>query len=239
MDGESGQGRREYVGTCKEWVMNVYGEIEYRMATLDFNEDLFDLQDLLDLILRRDDNLVSPGLFCSLPDSEAFTRVKARMDALTPEEYRNGAVDIAEGEVVNGYELYPEFSRRIPLNIHFALFERLARRYFLDPPEIDMTLQEFLEAYRSTACSDWAKMDDRGSSFGGFWDYPEGSPERENAMNLTFDSNARKLFKLPFPKGFLIKTIEMGCEYRMESVRFSNFLGVWFQRKILQMKLGE
>jgi hypothetical protein len=137
-------------------------------------------------------------------------------------------LSMTETEVVNGYAL---FKCKEPVMFQYHFNENV--KYWKET-EQPMSLDEFLQLYNDTACTDWNKKDAHGESFGGFWKYPEGSPEKEKAYDLTRDANGRALWRLPFPKRFLIKSIDIGCETRMESVRYSNFLGVWMERKMVQ-----
>ena len=78
-------------------------------------------------------------------------------------------------------------------------------------------------------------MDDQGESYAGFWrsDDPD---TRANASQLSFDHNTLKLWELPFHTAFLSKTVAIGCSYREECVKYSNFLGYWVQQKTQQLK---
>lgn len=74
-----------------------------------------------------------------------------------------------------------------------------------------MTEEEFKKQYEETACIDWAKMDRFGNSYGGFWNYPDNTPEKDkdNAWNLTYHDNMIGLFELPYPKKFVLATIKI------------------------------
>lgn len=131
-------------------------------------------------------------------------------------------------EVVNGYKLYKIDSNFMKRQDYTKLVEmwKSNKQY---------TYDEFTDIYDDTACSDWAKMDAHGGSFGGFWDYPEGTKEKENAWSLTREANGLALWNLPYPKEVVLKTIEFGCNSRMESVRYSNFMCEWLKRKMVQL----
>ena len=98
-----------------------------------------------------------------------------------------------------------------------------------------MSDEEFIA--RSDCCSDWYKQDRHGNCFGGFWEYPEGSYQHENARQLSYDDNMKGLLELPYPREFILETIHIGCNNRQESVRYSNFLCEWMERKIKQLGL--
>lgn len=203
-------------------------EINEKLAVLSTITDDKVLDELIDLIDKRehikDPTFRFPRYMCA--DEQ---RVTARRLEIEPFWFRQSLV-MDDSEEVNGYDLYDTDE---PI-MHYGEFQSLLATF--QAPEEPMTLEEFMTAYRDEACSDWCKMSDKGESYGGFWEYPEGSMERENAYELSQDYNGRKLYGLPFPKRFLFETIKIGCDNRMESVRYSNFLGVWMTRKLAQLE---
>jgi len=139
------------------------------------------------------------------------------------------AVVINNKEKVNGYLLYGTNS----------LMEEDAYKFLCkiwnDENNNLEDKDKFMEKYDKNACTEWGKMDETGGSFGGFWDYPEGTYERENASQLTKEKNGEALYKLPYPKKFILHTVDIGCSNRTESVRYSNFLCEWMKRKMTIM----
>ena len=99
------------------------------------------------------------------------------------------------------------------------------------------TFEEFYKIYSETACAIWYKIDRHGETFGGFWKYPEGSKERENAFELSREDNGKGLYELPYPKEVILETIIMGCGNSRECVRYSNFICEWVKRKIVRINL--
>lgn len=83
--------------------------------------------------------------------------------------------------------------------------------------------EEFLNKYENTACTDWAKMDEHGNDFAGYWKYPDGSNEKENAWRLTYEANCKELYKLVTERNFfpncIFLIIEHLCNFRCESVK--------------------
>ena len=138
---------------------------------------------------------------------------------------------MSDDDEINGYKLYTiENGSPIMRKEEFNEFVEIwstSKEY---------TFEEFYEEYDNTACSDWSKQDRYGECYGGFWKYPDGSPEKENAYDLSREDNGKGLWELPYPKRFVLKTIEMGCGNRMESVRYSNFLCEWMKRKLEQVE---
>jgi len=63
----------------------------------------------------------------------------------------------------------------------------------------------------------------------GYWLYPKGTPEKQNASNLTRTANGTALWNLPYSKEVVLKIIELGCGNRMEYVSYSNFLCEWLK----------
>ena len=126
-------------------------------------------------------------------------------------------------EEINGYKLYDTDS----YIMDFELFEKLRQLLKSNEP---MLKEEFETKFENIACSDWCKMDRYGECYGGFWKYPEDTEERKDAYNLSRKDNYNGLWLLPYPKKMILKTIEIGCKNRMESVRYSNFLCEWVTR---------
>jgi hypothetical protein len=177
--------------------------------------------------------------------------VDARIDKLTPAWFKE-KVEMRLEDVVNGYKLdndgsnpveYPEYLRLCKIwdgvRVEQVVEERTDTHYaikawveYAEPME-ELTKEEFIALYVDTACTDWNKQDEHGESFGGFWDFPEGTYEKTNAFELTGRKNGEMLWALPFPKRFLVETINIGCKTRDESVAFSNMLGVWVTKKRL------
>lgn len=136
---------------------------------------------------------------------------------------------MSEDEVINGYALYNVKEKSI---MNRYVYEELITLWKTNKI---YAKDEFTDVYDNLACSDWAKQDEHGNSFGGYWNYPNGSFEKLNAWNLTRNANGVALWKLPYPKEVVLKTIALGCNNRMECVRYSNFLCEWLKRKLEQM----
>jgi len=138
-------------------------------------------------------------------------------------------VKMNKTDKVNGYKLYDTCEQNI--------FEE---DYFLQYKEIwmentPMTMEEFIGQFEG--CTEWSKQNRHGDSYTGFWEYPEGSYERENAWSLTQEDNLQGLYELPYPKKFILETVQIGCQNRLECVRYSNFLCEWFKRKLDLLEL--
>ena len=132
---------------------------------------------------------------------------------------------ILSTENVNGCDLYNS-KHNIMCFSEFLKFKNL----FLDTTVLDF--EEFYQEFDKIACTEWAKMNTTGDEFFvGFW-----QTDKDNAWNLTRRNNASALFNLPYSKKLLLETVIFGCCNRMESVRYSNFLCVWIERKIELMK---
>ncbi len=85
-----------------------------------------------------------------------------------------------------------------------------------------MDKDAFLEYYGTQACDNWRDMNTNG----------ELLFHPPHTIGRTFQKNGEALYALPFPKRFLLATIEIGCRNGRESVRYSNFLGVWMTRRM-------
>lgn len=127
-------------------------------------------------------------------------------------------------EEINGYQLKTdEFS------VYYDVY--LEWKGIWDDNE-EMTYDIFKSKFENIACSDWAKMDKHGVCYGGYWKYPEGSEERENAWELSYNENCRALYDLPYPKNFILHTVKVGCNNRLESVPYTNLLCEYMKRQI-------
>lgn len=136
----------------------------------------------------------------------------------------NNMIIINMQQNVNGYKLYNINNNIMPIDMfleHIDLWQNNEQ----------MTKEEFEKEFYDTICTDWYKMDRNGNSFGGFWSYPDDSPEKDDAWNLTGHDNMNAMFDLPYPKKFVLATIKMGCGNRMECVRYSNMICEWYKQK--------
>jgi len=177
----------------------------------------------MNLMVALDTNFIG---FKTIPFSREIDKVVDRINQLTDSKYLVPII-MSEGEVVNGYKLFE-------LNKNYVSFD-IYQLYLEEWNTPDMTEEEFMKLYDETACTEWSKMDEHGDSYGGFWKFPKGTYENDNAWRLTRENNGECLWKLPYPKKFILHTIDIGCSNRHESVRFSNFICEWMKRKINQM----
>lgn len=158
--------------------------------------------------------------------SDVLSFLASRINLLNPNFALNPK--ISHDEIVNGYNLY-DCSVSIYCYSDFIEYEKL----FNDNSNENTSFEDFYEKFDDIACTEWSKMNTTGDDwYVGFWKAEEGSEENKNAWYLTRRQNARALFDLPYSKTFLLKTVSNGCANRMESVRYSNFLCVWFERKL-------
>ena len=129
-----------------------------------------------------------------------------------------------ESEVVNGYALYD-------IDIEIMDYEQFLDMY--NRRTIGVTDEQFMEWLDDNCCSDWAKQDKNGECYGGYWKFPDGSYEKENAYDLSRHHNLSALCTLPYPRELIKDTVKIGCGNRMESVRYSNCLCEWVKRKAI------
>lgn len=138
--------------------------------------------------------------------------------------FYDNMINFSEQQNVNGYKLY-DVSRNI------MCIDMFLHHVDLWQNSEQMTKEEFEKEFYDTICTEWYKMDRNGNSFGGFWSFPEDSPEKNDAWNLTVQDNMNAMFDLPYPKKFVLVTIKMGCNNRMECVRYSNMICEWYKQK--------
>lgn len=112
----------------------------------------------------------------------------------------------------------------------FDSFEALVREQCTSTPISREKVKENLD---TNLCSDWSKMDRKGVPYGGFWEYPEGTPERENAFVLSHQDNVEALLEMPFPYRLIYYVSAIhGCNNRMESPRYTFFFCYWVDQTI-------
>lgn len=138
----------------------------------------------------------------------------------------NIKINFNDDDEINGYKIGSIHNNfKIPINTFYE-FEEIWN------DNNEMSYENFEKEFNNIACSEWRKMDIYGEYYTKYWKYPENSYERENAGHLTSEENCKALFKLPYPKKFILYTVEFGCSTMLESVPFSNFMCEWMKRKI-------
>jgi hypothetical protein len=81
-------------------------------------------------------------------------------------------------------------------------------------------------------CGEWRYLAPSGERFQGYWQYPEGSEEREDAGYLTMEENLAALEQLPYPFTLIQWSIGVGCNLGGECVAFSRQVCQWFDEMI-------
>lgn len=155
--------------------------------------------------------------------------VEARIEELLPAAFLKSVEPPIEPEIL-GYTL-PEWATR------FAMGHSLYRQFHEAwHREDQLSREELLEWLEDNCCSDWSRMDVQGESYGGFWRYPEDSPEYANAGDLSRATNLQALCSLPYPARAIMLAVDVGCGNRQESVPYTVLCCEWFQRKLAQMQ---
>lgn len=157
------------------------------------------------------------------PDEDILF-ISDRIDLLTKSDY-DPKITFDRDEV-NGYKLNKSFT------VGYDIF--IEWKKIWDDKE-EMTYEKFKDEFNGTACSDWAKMDKYGECYGGYWKYPDDSYEKENAWELSHEENCKALFDLPYPKRFILYTIDIGCSNRQESVPYTNLLCEYMVQQTLRL----
>lgn len=233
-------------------IFNRRDEIVIFLENLENITDLEQLENMSDLIVRFERMYTisngGPVFMYPVPISTNYERVCERIHNLTL-DYSCHIVHIDKKHIINGYELHDYYCESNPVS--YSYFLKLCKIWknlmeYEDgkwieksEPLKELTKEEFFKLFNSTACSDWGKQDEYGECFGGFWKYPDNSHEKEHAYKLSIDKNKRLLWKLPYPKRFLIETINIGCSNRYESVKYSNYLGYWMEEKMKFMNVDQ
>lgn len=187
---------------------------------IEFLEALYDkIYDYSEMVRRRKGiNNLFP-----IPIELAADRVLRRIHALTPSWYRT-SVDTSDDEIVNGYALTNSSKFN---EVSFNTYKKLCKVWDEDD---QLTYTEFVDEFKTFACSEWCKMDPLGVEYSEFW-HSEDPDILKCASHLTRQRNMEMVWKLPFPKRFIFAAIEIGCSRNQESVRDCNHFGVWFERK--------
>jgi hypothetical protein len=221
-------------------IITSYPNIDYihkSLHELDGNNDQDELSKLKDEIYdlqihyaRKAGQTTSYGLGIRIYQND-LKLVNDRIKQLSKSKYYDSNVKMSENEKVNEYDL-----KNVSTNfLQEDAFNSLWKLFKIN--DFNMTWETFYDKFDDIACSDWSKQDRHGTCYGGFWKYPEESYEYENAYSLSRKDNAKGLFELPFSREFLLETIRVGCNNRQESVKYSNLLGVYMNRKRKLMKL--
>lgn len=196
--------------------------------------DLETLRGLMDnIISEKNGTMRSFGMFYYFGENKfdiAINLISEQITKLLNPAF-NTPIVMSKTEIVNGYSLYD-------CKINLATYDYFCELVKLMRSERKWTFDEWKKEMSDTCCTDWYKKTDGGESIGnGFWSYPEDSYQYKNAWQLTFNRSCKKMWKLPFSKDLLLETIRLGCSNRRESVRYSNFVCVWVQRKLETVKI--
>jgi len=184
---------------------------------------------------RVDRNIYDPGSHFIVKSSKYTSFApQPKAQIITPPDtlpnhipiwFEEKKVVLSNEEQVNDYNLF-----RSEQNVF--TYENFMELYSIWKQDEQYTFEQFQEECSEIMCTDWYKMDYNGEPYGGFYKYPDGSEEKDNAWELTIEDNIKRLYGLPYPKDFVFETIKIGCRNRNESVKYSNYLCVWFERKI-------
>jgi hypothetical protein len=154
--------------------------------------------------------------------SKHFEYIFEKMYAIYFDE-KNVKIVRAQDENVNGYQLYD-------YNENYDINDELIDKY---NDKTVMSFDEFYEEFDNITCTEWAKIDDNGISFAGYWKYPKESYEYENAYHLTFEDNCKKVYELPYSHKLKLWATKYSCEFSYnESVRDTNYWCELVKRKI-------
>lgn len=150
-------------------------------------------------------------------------------DAKARRFYSNEII-MSEEDEVNGYQLYECTGDAVIMD--YETFIELHDKCKIKKEEEEEKDLDFEEWFDTHACSDWSKMDKHGTC-----------PSMEQLEDMeasgsafTFrEDNFEALCALPYPKPIIKYSIITGCNSRMESVRYTNFICEWFRRKSSQV----
>ncbi len=219
--------------------------IQERMSALhaiETFEELDELEDEMDAYASYYDERTKPNFFVHYSRqpartfSKEFEAIGAQRRAIqiatnpVAAFYYAHPLCTSEDVEVNGYDLYNKNDGEAIMG--FYAMENIIRTKCI---AAQPTEEEFDQWLKEEVCSDWNKMDDYGNSFGGFWQFPEGSHEKENAYALSGEFNKAALKALPYPYKLLKWTVRIGCNNRQECVRYSNFLCYYVEQTMKRL----
>ena len=212
----------ENIDFIKKNIINI--ELLTKQDLLLLKNELYNLQNFY-YYNRNREVLFSDSKFLDLD----IKRCNELLKKFSQTNYNNYIIKISSNEEINGYKLY-DIDNNLMAENTFIYFKKIWDENKL------LDKNQFRDKFEEIACTEWSKMNEHGESFMGYWKYPKNTYEYKNAYHLTFDDNFNKLYNLPYPKEFLLETVKIGCNNRLESVRYSNFLGEWFKRKLEKFK---
>ena len=223
--------REEYLANYPDFKTNM--ELMDLLSIMNNIEELICLKKYFEK-LRRDylcasgnRCILDMGVYCGreiIFDKE-IREIYKRINELVPEFKKD--VGFSADDYINGYSV-EEF---VNFNFPYELFCEFQEKW---QDNTKISYKKFREMFSDTCCTEWYKHDRYGNCYSGPWDCPEGSYAKENAWRLCGIQNCRALYKLPYPKKFILYAIKIGCGYRLDTVPFVNYMCEWTKRKIIQ-----
>lgn len=206
---------------CKDYLLTLYDSLDYMDSRMREHEHMYPSP---------------PSYFQNMYDSLEYKIVNntEKTNGMDLSKYKE-KLGMTYKEIANGYSLYNvEDNTQI-----FTVKDFLKLNKLLFSEDINISYDEFVEILEDKCCTDWYKEDVNGECYGGYWAYPEGSYEKENARDLTFKSQCDGLWNLPYPKQMIIEMIEHACCRRIDNVRGVNCLCEWVKRKSRQIMIDD
>lgn len=114
-----------------------------------------------------------------------------------------------------------------PEDEEFKLWKEHDTKEYFDIWETGDEFEEFYEAFKKVSCSDWATFTRDGESYGGPWEAPEGSEERERAYFICWEDNAKAVWETGYPPAALLYCVAFLCPFRCEGVAQVRDLCKW------------
>ena len=225
---------KEYLNNISSKILNSFPKmksIDNRIENLniidnikqliELKTDIFELQNYVHLKITGS-HQVSKNIF-----NKTIESINDRIKQLANSKFYDNVILMQNYEMANGYHLYN-------LTYNIMSYDEYMNALIIWNNDY-VTDHDFKYYYDKNACSEFSRVDSEGKLFQEFWQYPVGTFERSNASILTNRKNEFLLYNLPYPKSFILKSIEIACYNQQESVRFCNFICEWMKRKIEQM----
>ena len=194
--------------------------------TNDTTQDLLKLYESLDYMnsMIRNQGITSKSYFTPL-----YEKLWDLLKENDVDEYYCNLI-MTKNDIANGYNL---FEAKEPI-MRYDIFIGF-RDMLLNDEYKNITYDKFISKFEKCMCSEWHKCNRYGEYYTGFYEYPEGSIEKENAWQLTYEDNCKSLWELPYPKKLVLKCIKYLCNNHGHGANHINMMCEWIKRKHQQM----
>lgn len=164
------------------------------------------------------------------PDFDFINVVAYSLPPTPPSKWET----LLESDNSNAPEWYKDAQKELDMDYPYGVFLELKKSWLSSK---QYTEEEFYEAFDEEACSDWTKMGPDGECYGKQWEDLRDEFE-EKGEGSWWDSirklNCHHLYQLKTNNSnvshdFILKTVDIGCILRYESVPYSRKWVEWME----------